>query len=327
MICVLGDGAWGTTLALVLARKGFDVCLWGAFKENIEQIISYRENRAYLPGIDLPDKIRPVSDISRAIDGVEFIVLAIPSRFVKGVLLNIHQKGLSISRMCIAVKGMDLEEKKTMSELCTEIFPNITLAVLSGPAIAKEVALQQPTALVCASQDSDFALFLQEVFYSDYLRIYHSDDVIGVELGGSLKNVIAIAAGICDGLGFGTNTKAALLTRGIKEMARFIVARGGREATAYGISGLGDLMTTAFSPLSRNRSFGEDIAKGRDPKRLLQESKKAIEGAYTVSAVSEIADELGIDMPITRQVYSVIFESKSPTLAVKELMLRPLKQE
>lgn len=327
MICVLGDGAWGTTLAIVLARKGFDVRLWGAFKEHIEEIVSYRENRAYLPGIELPDRIRPVSDISVALDGAEFVVLAIPSRFVKDILLNIRHKGLNISRMCIAVKGMDLEERKTMSELCAEIFPNIILAVLSGPAIAREVALQQPTALVCASQDSDFALSLQEVFYSDYLRIYHSDDVIGVELGGSLKNIMAIAAGICDGLGFGTNTKAALLTRGIKEMSRFIVARGGREATAYGISGLGDLMTTAFSPLSRNRSFGEDVARGGEPKRLLQESKKAIEGAHTVSAVKEIADELGIDMPITRQVYGVIFESKPPILAVKELMLRPLKQE
>ena len=327
MITVLGDGAWGTTLSVVLARKGFDVCLWGAFEENVADIAKHRENRAYLPGIVLPDSIKVTSDISEALNNPDFVILAVPSRFVKGVLLSVKDKGIKISRMCIAVKGLDLKEKKTMSEMACQIFPEIIIAVVSGPAIAREVALQQPTALVCASKDMNFASCVQESIYSDRLRIYYSDDVIGVELGGSLKNIMAIAAGICDGLGFGTNAKSALLTRGIKEMARFIVARGGKESTAYGISGLGDLMTTSFSPFSRNRSFGQDIARGANPEELLRTSKKAIEGAYTASAIKELADELGIDMPITNQVYDVVFKGKPASVAVKELMLRPLKPE
>ena len=326
-IAVLGDGAWGTTLSIVLAKKSIPVTLWGAFAENVNEINRFRENRAYLRGVPLPDGIEVTSDIEAAISDKDLIVLAVPSRFVGATLENILSSNVSINNICIATKGMDFDSRQTMSELVYSFFPEAEVSVLSGPAIAMEVAKEQPTAMVCAGKDASVVKQIQELFSTKYLRIYRSDDVTGVELGGSMKNVIAIAAGVCDGLGFGTNAKSALLTRGIIEMARFICLRGGRKETVYGISGLGDLMTTAFNPLSRNRSFGEAIAKGEDPISILNTSKKAIEGAYTVKLVKELADEHKIDMPISQEVYDIVFKGKPPLSAFESLMLRPLKAE
>ncbi len=327
-ILVLGDGAWGTTLAILLARKGFSLKIWCPSKENANLINTLRENKKYLPGVILPDNIIATNKLE-LLDKTELVILALPSRFVAELIKTIikSSKNWADTAWCIATKGIDFRTYETMSQLINRFLSPKHLAVISGPAIAREVVLGFPTALVVAGQNQEFAKGLQQLFCTEFLRIYRSSDVIGVEVGASLKNVIAIAAGICDGLGLGTNSKSALLTRGIAEMSRFAEAVGGRPQTIYGISGLADLMTTAFSPFSRNRSFGEAIGKGEDPQELLERSTKAIEGAFTVKAVVEMAKRFNIEMPISKEVYNVVFNSKSAKKALFDLMQRPLKSE
>ncbi len=326
-IAVLGDGAWGSTLAILLGRVGFKVRLWGRSRENVQVINRLRENPSYLPGVEFPDGVTATAsfgDLSEA----KLILLAVPSRFVPDVLKEAKTKvNLSKAGWIIATKGIHPQTYQLMSEIVEELISPENLGVLSGPAIAREVVSGLPTALVVASKNEAFAKEVQEILSSDVLRIYRSTDVVGVELGGALKNVIAIACGICDGLGLGTNSKAALMTRAVSEMARVVVALGGRRETVYGISGLGDMITTGFSVHSRNRTFGEAIAKGVDPLEYLKNSKKAVEGAYTVRALMRIKEELKIDLPISECVYRIVYERLSPTRAIKDLMRRPLKSE
>ena len=327
-ISVLGDGGWGTALAILLKNKGFDVSLWGVFKEDIEAMKLDEENKKFLPGFKISKGIQLYSDMYLACEGANMIVLAIPSRFFRDVITknkNILKE--SQAGFVSVVKGIEEKSLKRMSEIAAEILGGVNIAVLSGPSIAPEVGRGIPTAVVVASEDEIFARRVSDVFRTERFRVYTNRDVIGVELGGALKNIIAIAAGISDGLGFGANTKAALLTRGLAEMTRLGVVMGAFRETMQGLSGLGDMITTCVSLEGRNHKFGVEIGKGNKPELLLNKSVMEIEGAWTSRAAVELGKKYNIELPITQQVYAVLFENKSPLSAVSELMTREPKAE
>ena len=327
-IAVLGDGSWGTVLAILLKNKGFDVSLWGAFKDNIEAIIRDGENRRFLPGFKLPRGIQFTAEMPLACRQADIIILAVPSRFLRGVLEKNKDclRGSAAGFVSVA-KGIEQKTLKRMSEVAKEVLGDIQVAVLSGPSIAPEVARGLPTACVVASEHETFAKKIRDMFRAERFRVYTSNDVSGVELGGSLKNIIAIAAGISDGLGFGANTKAAMLTRGMAEITRLGAAMGANPETFKGLSGLGDLITTCISPEGRNHRFGEEIGGGRKPEELLKKSIMEIEGVWTSKAAVLLGKKYNIELPITQQVFSVLFENKSPLSAVNELMTREPKAE
>lgn len=327
-ISVLGDGGWGTTLAILLKKKGFDVSLWGAFQSNIDAIIKDGENRKFLPRIKISKGIHFTCDMCAACEDANLIVLAIPSRFLRDVLTK-NRNILRESRASFVsvIKGIEERSLKRMSEVIIEVLAGVEVAVLSGPSIAPEVARGIPTAVVVASEDEGFARKIRDIFRSETFRVYTNKDLIGVELGGALKNIIAIASGIADGLGFGANTKAALLTRGLAEMTRLGVAMGASSETFVGLSGLGDLITTCVSPEGRNHRFGENIGKGKNPEELLKKSIVEIEGVWSARASLTLGKKYKIELPIAQQVYSVVFENKSPMAAVNELMTREPKAE
>lgn len=327
-IAVLGDGGWGTALAALLKNKEFDVSMWGAFKDNIDALAKHAENKKFLPGIKIPKGIRFTCDLGVACEDADLIVLAIPSRFLRDVLGKNRQVLKESGASFVSViKGLEQGSLKRISEVVREVLCKKDLAVLSGPSIAPEVARGVPTTVVVASEDEVLARKVRDVFRTERFRIYTNSDVAGVELGGALKNIIAIAAGISDGLGFGANTKAAILTRGLLEMIRLGVAMGAKEETFKGLSGLGDLITTCVSPESRNRGFGEAIGKGTDPEEILKKSIMEIEGAWSAKAALELGKRYKLNLPITQEVYSVLFEKKSPLVAVNELMSREPKAE
>lgn len=337
-ISVLGDGGWGTTLAVLLSKKGYEVTLWGVFPEYIKFLRRNRENKKFLPGIKIPHNIILTYDINEAGGDKDIIVLASPSQYMRAVLkkLSRHlpsplpspQRGEGVRTVYVsAAKGIENNTLLRMSEVIREELGRVDLAALSGPTISYEVARGFPTTAVVAAKKAYVAKRLQEVFSTQEFRVYRSADVIGVELGGSLKNIIAIAAGISDGLGFGTNSKAALLTRGLAEITRLGVVMGAKKETFSGLSGLGDLVTTCISAHGRNRWFGEQIGKGRDPKKVLKSTEMVIEGAPTAKSAYNLAKKHKIEMPITEQIYNILYRNKSPVAAVKELMLRPMKAE
>ncbi|MFC1620796.1 NAD(P)H-dependent glycerol-3-phosphate dehydrogenase [Candidatus Omnitrophota bacterium] len=327
-IAVLGDGSWGTALAILLKNKGLDVSLWGAFRDNIDAIKEHGENRKFLPGVKIPKDIQVASDMTVVCEDASLIILAIPSRFLREILTK-HRDLLRESRAILVsvIKGLEQKTLKRMSEVITSVLGEKDLVVLSGPSIAPEVARGIPTAVTVASEDDGLARKVRDIFRTETLRVYTNNDVAGVELGGALKNIIAIAAGISDGLGFGANTKAAILTRGLMEMTRLGIAIGAKQETFSGLSGLGDLVTTCVSKEGRNRSFGEDIGKGKKPEDILKKSVMEIEGAWTSKAALDLGKLRKIELPITQQVYSVIFEQKPALKAVNELMLREPKPE
>lgn len=326
-ISVIGDGGWGTTLAIILSQKGYKVTLWGAFPGYVEILKSKRVNTKFLPGIRIPAGINITPRLEEAIEGSNIIVLAVPSQYMRKVLKSINACKVSGKVFVSVAKGIENKTLKRMSEVVHEILGRVPLAVLSGPTIAHEVALKIPTTIVSSSADMELAKMVQDIFMTDALRVYSSSDVVGTELGGSLKNVIAIAAGISDGLGFGTNAKAALLTRGLVEMVRLGVAMGAKKETFYGLSGLGDLATTCISPYSRNRHFGEEIGKGMTLKNALKETEMVVEGVATTQSAHDLAKRHKIDMPITAEIYKVLYEEKDPKKAVYDLMTRPPKVE
>ena len=327
-ITVLGNGGWGTALAILLKNKGFDVSLWGAFKEDIEAIKKAGENKKFLPGFKIPKSIQLTSEIYTACEGANIITLAIPSRFLRDVITK-NKTILKESQVGFVsvVKGIEEKSLKRMSEIAREVLGDIEIAVLSGPSIAPEVSRGIPTAVVVASEDEIFARKVSDIFRAERFRVYTNKDVIGVELGGAFKNIIAIASGISDGLGFGANTKAAILTRGLIEMTRLGLAMGGSRDTFQGLSGLGDMITTCVSPEGRNHRFGEEIGKGNKPELLLNKSVMEIEGVWTSAAAAKLGKIHNIELPITQQVHAVLFENKSPLLAVNELMTREPKSE
>ena len=326
-ICVVGDGGWGTTLSVLLANKGFGVTLWGAFPDYIELLKRDRENSKFLPGIKIPDNVKITASLDEAVRGKPLIVLAAPSQYMRGVLTMLKMQDLTGKTFISVTKGIENKSLKRMSELIDEVLGKRELGVLSGPTIALEVANGAPTTAVVASVNMGLSRGLQDVFMTDRFRVYTTNDVIGVELGGSLKNIIAIAAGASDALGFGTNAKAAVLTRGLSEIVRLGVSMGARKETFYGLSGLGDLTTTCVSQYSRNRWLGEEIGKGKKLKDILKETDMVVEGVATAKSAYELARKYQVEMPIASEIYKVLYEDKEPKKAVHDLMTRAPKDE
>ncbi len=326
-ISVIGDGGWGTTLAILLSGKGHNVTLWGAFPEYVETVKAKRVNTKFLPGIKIPHEVNITSSLNEAIEGNDVVVLAVPSQYMRSVLTRLTPYKLSGKVFVSVTKGIENKTLKRMSEIAYELLGKIEICVLSGPSIAHEVAQGSPATLVVSSGNLALAKDVQDLFITDRFRIYTNDDMVGVELGGSLKNIIAIAAGICDSLGFGTNAKAALLTRGLIEMARLGVAMGAKKDTFYGLSGLGDLTTTCISKYSRNHHFGEEIGKGKSLKEVLKETEMVVEGVATTESAYELAKKYNAQMPIISEIYKVLYENKDPKKGVHDLMTRSPREE
>jgi glycerol-3-phosphate dehydrogenase (NAD(P)+) len=326
-IAVIGDGGWGTTLGILLSKKGFGVTIWGIFPDYVEILKRDRENVKFLPGVKIPPDICITSSMDEAVKKSDLIVLAVPSQYLRGVLAMIKMEDLSGKVFVSVTKGIENGTLKLMSELITEVLGDIPLAMLSGPTIALEVANGVPTTIVASSTDFELAKAVQEIFMTDRFRVYTNNDIIGVEVGGSIKNIIAIAAGASDGLGFGTNAKAALLTRGLVEIVRLGLAMGAKRETFYGLSGLGDLATTCMSSYSRNRWLGEEIGKGKKLKDILKGTEMVIEGVATTKSAYELAKRCKVEMPITSEIYKVLYENKDPKKAVQDLMTRSPKEE
>ncbi len=327
-IAVLGDGGWGTTLAVLLSHKGFNVSLWSVFPDYALYLDRKRINTKFLPGVKIPRQIMITHDLSAAVDGKDLIIVAIPSQYLRSVLGKLKKGAYPRDAVYLSVtKGIEIKTLKRISELIREELGGVRTAVLSGPTIAWEVAKGIPTTAVIASSSITLRKYLQAVFMTDRFRIYTNNDTTGVELGGSLKNVIAIACGISDGLGFGTNTKAALLARGLAEITRLGKAMGARASTFSGISGLGDLVTTCVSTHSRNRFVGEQIGKGKTLNQIRSHMEMVAEGVPTAKSAYELSLKYKVDMPITREVYAVLYNNKSPIKAVRDLMAREKKEE
>ncbi len=329
-ISVIGAGSWGTALAISLAGAGHSVKLWAYEKSVAESIQAHRENRLFLPGIILSDRILATNLIAEALDGAQFAVNVVPSHVCRSIyeqmLPHLRPEMILVS----ATKGLDVDRLMRMSEVIRDVTePHFTprLTVLSGPSFAREVVRGDPTAVVVASDNEDLAQIVQEEFSSGALRIYTSTDVVGVEIGGAVKNVIAIAAGVIEGLGLGHNPMAALITRGLAEMARLAIACGARGETLAGLAGMGDLVLTCTGNLSRNRSVGIELGKGRALPEIIGSMRMVAEGVKTTGATVALARKHGVEMPITQQVHRILGGMISPQEAIRELMERTLKTE
>jgi len=328
-ISVLSDGGWGTALALVLCDNGHDVTLWGPFPDYLEEMRLTRKNERFLKGVDLSPALKFEGDIAVACQGADMLLLAAPSQYMRSLLERLRSVPRSAELIYVNVaKGIETDTCKRMSELVQEVLGEVRYAILSGPSHAEEVARKVPTLVMTASRDAAAALKVQQAFMNEYLRIYTSEDVVGAELGGSLKNVLAVAAGILDGMGLGDNTKAALMTRGIAEMARLGAALGGRPETFSGLSGIGDLIVTCSSRHSRNRHVGEELGKGRKLPEIQKEMGLVVaEGVKTADSAYHLARKAGVSTPIIDEVYASVYQNKDPRLALRELMLRNPKSE
>jgi len=325
-IAVLGDGGWGTTLSLLLAEKGNRVFLWGNFAPYVKQIARTRENIKFLPGFKIPPNVCPTSDLKQACSA-DVLVLAAPSQYLRSVLQKLDKTAVSGKTFVIVAKGVETSSLKTMSQVLREVLGPVKFAVISGPNIAREVAQKLPAAASVASPSAKVARQVRQLFSNEYFSLYESSDVLGVELGGSLKNVIAICAGMIEGLGLGSNTRAVLFARGIAEMARMGKAMGAKKQTFMGLSGLGDLATTCLSQHSRNRSLGCEIGKGKSLQQILKKSEMVVEGVETAKAVHRLSKKHKVPMPISEAVYAILFEKKKPELAIKALLHSGLKKE
>jgi len=325
-VAVIGAGSWGTALAAHLARSTHEVRLWVRDAARAREIADARENARYLPGIVLPE-LSATSDLAVALRDAEIAIVAVPSQFCREVFRALRPHLAAGTTLVSATKGLELGTLRRMSEVAAEEAPGHPVAVLSGPSFALEVAQGQPTTVVVASAELAVAEAVQRAVSSRRFRAYSSDDVIGVELGGSLKNVIAIAAGIVDGLGYGHNTVAALVTRGLAEMSRLAVALGARQGMVSGLAGLGELVLTCTGALSRNRRLGQALGAGQAVAEALAELHMVAEGVRTTQAACDLARTAGVEMPIAQQMRAVLYEGKPPREGVDELMLRTLKRE
>jgi glycerol-3-phosphate dehydrogenase (NAD(P)+) len=328
---VLGAGSWGTTLAILLDEKGHDVRLWEYFPDLAESIRHDRENRRFLPGIPVPRSIRITSDMDEALDGATRIVFVTPSHTMRSVA-RIARSSRAFDKRAVAInaaKGLEERTLCRMSEVLRQELPTPERRIVGilGPSHAEEVSRRMPTSVVVAGTDPEILREIQAFFMTEYFRVYTNTDLVGVELGVSLKNTIAIAAGICDGLGFGDNTKAALITRGLAEMRRLACRMGGKEKTLSGLAGVGDLIVTCMSRHSRNRHVGEEIGRGKKLSRILSEMVMVAEGVKTTKAAVKLASRVGIELPIAEQVHRVLFRGKDPRKAIKDLMIRKAKKE
>ncbi len=329
-ISVIGAGSFGTALSNLFASIHENVYLW-VYEEDVYQAIKdLRENVIFMPGIKLEKNIIPTRDISEALKDADVVFIVVPSHVVRIIVKQMKQH-LSRKTIIVSVaKGIENETNLLMADVVLEVLGaefDENVCVLSGPSFAKEVAEKKPTLVVAASKNIEKATFIQKTFSSQIFRIYTSDDIIGVELGGAVKNVIAIAAGMCDGMNLGYNGMAALITRGLAEMTRLGVAMGANPLTFKGLSGLGDLVLTCTGALSRNRQVGTKLAMGKSIEDIQKEMRMVAEGVKTSKSVYELSKKHNVDMPISEQVYRIIYESKSPTIALQELMLRELKFE
>lgn len=333
ILAVVGAGSWGTAIALHLAKKGYEIRLWGHSPEHVISLKKDRENQKYLPGFSFPDAIIPTADIGAAVDGANCICMVVPSHGFRDVFRQVVANMRSSCSVVSASKGVENSSLMTMTQVMSDVAveahqeSKIQAAVLSGPSFAKEVALEVPTAVTIGSTSAATAGWLQQVFNSSYLRVYTSTDILGLEISASLKNIIAIAAGICDGLQFGTNARAALITRGLAEMTRLGCTLGAEKATFYGLSGLGDLVLTCTGDLSRNRSVGIKLGEGKKLSEILKEMSMVAEGVRTTQSVYGLARKIGIEMPILEQVYDILYNDKDCRTAVSDLLSREPKEE
>lgn len=327
-IAVLGTGSWGTALVKVLLDNGQEVAFWGRDPQQIESIGKTKHNAKYLKGVELIGNMTVTADLKEAVAGAEIIVLAVASQAIRSLLTQIDANLVSEDTIFVNVsKGIELGTHQRISEIVLSFFPNNKYVVLSGPSHAEEVSAGIPTTLVSSSTSRAAAEQVQDVFSNGLLRVYTNPDVVGVELGGALKNIIALGAGISDGLGFGDNSKAALMTRGIAEIARLGRSLGASSATFQGLSGIGDLIVTCTSLHSRNRRFGMLIGQGVSVEKALGEINMVVEGYYTIHSAYELSQIEDVEMPITRELYRILYEGEDARDSVKRLMLRGKKHE
>ena len=323
-VTIVGAGAWGTALGLILQRGGHSVTFWGHDAAHLDEMKRSRRNERYLPGIELPGTWAYESDIRHAVLGSECLVVAVPSKAIRVVAGELGDySGIVVS----VTKGIELDTGLTMCGVLRKTAPRTRIAALSGPSLAEEVARGVPTAIVAASEKPELAHVVQQTFHGKTLRVYTSTDIVGVEMGGALKNVVAIAAGVSDGFGFGDNSKASLLTRGIVEIRRLGVACGAHPETFSGLSGLGDLTVTCFSKLSRNRGLGERLGRGEKLKDIVSSSVTVAEGYPTARSAFQLARKLNVGTPIIDEVHAVLYEGKSVAQGLHDLMSRESKAE
>ncbi|MDL1957322.1 MAG: NAD(P)H-dependent glycerol-3-phosphate dehydrogenase [Candidatus Desulfofervidus auxilii] len=328
-LAIIGAGSWGTALALLLAKKGIKIKLWVHSKETYQVLIDKKENIFYLPGIKIPSLIFPTQSLAEAISGQKDILIAVPSHVYREILSKIRPYLISNCHIISATKGIETDSLLTMSKVTKEILSDLSYSysVLSGPSFAKEVSQGLPTAVTVASANEEVAIYTQRLFSTNYFRVYTHHDVLGVELGGALKNIVAIAAGISEGLGLGHNARAALITRGLAEITRLGIKLGAEEKTFAGLSGMGDLVLTCTSKLSRNYNLGKRLGTGEKLTEILSSMRMVAEGVNTTKAAYILSQEIGVEMPITKEVYAILYEEKSPKEGLKELLSRRLKQE
>lgn len=329
-IAVIGAGSWGTALANLLAKKGLEVILWAYERELVERLQTTWVNDLYLAEIKLDGRMQFTADLAAAVNGRQVVVLVSPSQVMRRV---VEQLRPHLERDCLlvsAAKGIENDTLLLMSEVLEQVLGGAVAsrcAYLSGPSFAREVAAELPTAVAIAADDGEVARTAQELFHTDYFRVYTNPDVVGTELGGALKNVIALAAGVSDGLGFGHNARAALITRGLVEMARLGAAKGAQAETFAGLAGMGDLVLTCTGDLSRNRTVGMELGRGRRLGEILGGMRMVAEGVKTTLSAYQLAQKLGVAMPITEQMYRILYADKPPRLAVSELMMRQQRAE
>lgn len=321
-VSFLGAGSWGTALAIMLAKNGHEVTLWSAVDSEVEMLLTYREHKNRLPGVKLPESVVVTNDLEKACTGYDLIVFSVASPYVRDTAKKASKYVPKGQHIVNVAKGIEDDTLKTLRDIICEEMPDMDVCVLSGPSHAEEVSIGMPTTVVVGADNEDSAALIQEIFMNDTFRVYISPDIIGIELGGSIKNVIALAAGICDGLGFGDNTKAALITRGIAEIARLGVAMGGKLETFCGLSGIGDLIVTCTSNHSRNHNAGYLIGKGKTMKEAMDEVNQVVEGVYSAKAAYNLAKKYNVSMPIVEQINKVLFEDAPVTEAIKKLLTR-----
>lgn len=324
-IAVIGSGSWGTAMALHMSGSGNQVYMWSWIQEETDRLNRDRENKEFLPGISFPDNVICTHNMQECIEGAEVVVTAVPSPATRTTAKEMSQYVTDGQKLVNISKG--LEGELRLSQVYKSEIPQAEISVLSGPSHAEEVSRGIPTTVVVASDNEETAKYLQAIFSNDTFRVYTSDDVIGVELGGALKNVIALCAGISDGLGYGDNTKAALITRGISELSRLGVAMGAKASTFAGLSGLGDLIVTGTSTLSRNHTAGELLGKGMKLDEVLKTVHMVVEGVNTATAAYELGKKYGVETPIIEQAYNVLYKNADPKDAVNTLMTRKHKSE
>lgn len=324
---VIGAGSWGIALAKLLHDNGHEVTVWSILPDEIEMLKKNHEHLDKLPGVKLPEDMEFTTDLNEAAEGKDVLVLAVPSPFIRNTAHSLKEVVADNQIIVNVAKGIEEATLMTLSQVIEEEVPQARVAVLSGPSHAEEVGRGLPTTIVVGSKDKETAEYLQNIFMNQVFRVYISPDVCGIELGAALKNVVALAAGIADGLGYGDNTKAALITRGIAEIARLGVAMGGKPETFSGLSGIGDLIVTCASKHSRNRKAGVLVGQGKTMEEAMAEVKMVVEGVYSAKAANRLALKYQVSMPIIEQVNAVLFENKPAAEAVKDLMLRDKKLE